>query len=177
MNQNLASNLTSTAQAHGHSPALRLGETVLSYAELDDASARVAGLLRERGLEPGDRVGIMLPNVPQFAVAYYGVLRAGGVVVPMNVLLKEREVAFYLGDPEVKLVFAWHEFAQAAEHGAAQAGSECVLVAPGECRGGSASQARSVPRSRGFRCASSTISAGRWRRARPARSRSAATTS
>jgi long-chain acyl-CoA synthetase len=132
MNQNLANNLTSTAQARGHSPALRLRETVLSYIELDDASARVAGLLRERGLEPGDRVGIMLPNVPQFAVAYYGALRAGGVVVPMNVLLKQREVAFYLGDPEVKLVFAWHEFAQAAEHGAAEAGSECVLVAPGE---------------------------------------------
>ena len=75
----------------------------MTYAELDDATARVAGLLRERGLEPGDRVGIMLPNVPQFAFAYYGVLRAGGVVVPMNVLLKQREVAFYLGDPEAKL--------------------------------------------------------------------------
>src|SRR5207302_961167 len=83
------------AQALGQSPVLRLGEAALSYAELDDATARVAGLLRERGLQPGDRVGIMLPNVPQFAVAYYGVLRAGCAVVPMNVLLKEREVAFY----------------------------------------------------------------------------------
>jgi long-chain acyl-CoA synthetase len=132
MNQNLACNLTNTAQAQGQSPALRLGEAALSYAELDDATARVAGLLRERGVQPGDRVGIMLPNVSQFAVAYYGVLRAGGVVVPMNVLLKEREVAFYLADPEAKLVFAWHEFAQAAQQGASEAGAECVVVAPGE---------------------------------------------
>ena len=64
----------------------------------------------------------MLPNVPAFAFAYYGVLRAGGVVVPMNVLLKEREVAFYLSDPEAGLVFAWHEFAGAAQSGADDAG-------------------------------------------------------
>ena len=79
-------------------PAIRLGEVELSYAELDDRSARLATLLREQGVEPGDRVGVMLPNVPEFPVAYYGVLRAGGVVVPMNVLLKRREIAFYLED-------------------------------------------------------------------------------
>jgi long-chain acyl-CoA synthetase len=135
MNHNLGCNPTTTAQAHGQSPVLRLGEAALSYAELDDATARVAGLLRERGLQPGDRVGIMLPNVPQFAFAYYGVLRAGCAVVPMNVLLKEREVAFYLRDPEAKLVFAWHEFAQAAQQGASDAGAECVVVAPGEFEG------------------------------------------
>lgn len=62
---------------------------------------------------------------------YYGVLRAGAVVVPMNPLLKEREVAFYLGDPEAKLFFAWHQFADAAHAGADTAGAECVLVEPG----------------------------------------------
>jgi long-chain acyl-CoA synthetase len=46
----------------------------------------------------------MLPNVPQFAVAYYGVLRTGGTVVPMNPLLKGREVRFYLSDPEAKMM-------------------------------------------------------------------------
>ena len=51
----------------------------------------------------------MLPNVPYFPVVYYGILRAGGVVVPMNVLLKEREVSFYLEDPGAQLVFAWHD--------------------------------------------------------------------
>ena len=74
----------------------------------------------------------MLPNVPYFPVVYYGILRAGGVVVPMNVLLKEREVRFYLEDPGAKLVFAWHDFAEAAEPGAAEAGAECLLVKPGE---------------------------------------------
>ncbi len=72
----------------------------------------------------------MLPNVPEFAIAYYGVLRAGGVVVPMNVLLKQREVEFYLGDSEAKLIFAWHEFADAAREGAAEAGAECIVVEP-----------------------------------------------
>jgi long-chain acyl-CoA synthetase len=74
----------------------------------------------------------MLPNVPYFAVVYYGVLRAGGVVVPMNVLLKGREVKFYLEDPGAKLVFAWHDFADAAQTGASEAGAECILVTPGE---------------------------------------------
>jgi long-chain acyl-CoA synthetase len=131
MSANLADNLTAAAEQYPDRPALLFGDAVMSYAELDRATARVAGLLRERGVEPGDRVGIMLPNVPEFAIAYYAVLRAGGVVVPMNVLLKQREVAFYLGDPEAKLVFAWHEFAAAAQAGAAEAGTECVLVEPG----------------------------------------------
>jgi len=105
---NLASILTRTAGQDGDRPAVRLGEAAMPYRELDEASARVAGLLRERGLEPGDRVGVMLPNTPEFAVTYYGVLRTGGVVVPMNPLLKAREVAYYLGDSGARLLFAWH---------------------------------------------------------------------
>jgi long-chain acyl-CoA synthetase len=128
-------NLTESAERHGRRPALKLGDTVATYAELDAASARVAGLLRARGVNPGDRVGIMLPNVPQFAVVYYGVLRAGGVVVPMNVLLKQREVAFYLGDPQARVVFAWHECANAAVAGAAEAGADVILVGAGEFEG------------------------------------------
>ncbi len=56
----------------------------------------------------------MLPNVPEFPIAYYGVLRAGGIVVPMNVLLKRREIAFYLEDSGAKLLLAWHGFAAEA---------------------------------------------------------------
>jgi long-chain acyl-CoA synthetase len=129
---NLATILTDSARREPERTALKLDDAELSYVLLDDASARVARLLSDRGIAAGDRVGIMLPNVPYFAVCYYGVLRAGGVVVPMNVLLKEREVAFYLGDPQAKLLFAWHQFADAAEKGAAEAGAECVLVRPGE---------------------------------------------
>src|SRR4051794_5272440 len=129
---NLATLLTDTAAEHGGRTALKLDDAEVTYAMLDEGTARVAALLRDKGLEPGDRVGIMLPNVPYFAVVYYGVLRAGGVVVPMNVLLKAREVKFYLSDPEAKVLFAWHDFAEAAEKGADEAGAECVLVKPGE---------------------------------------------
>ena len=89
---NLASNLVRTAARHADRPAVRLNDAVLTFRDLDAASARVAGHLRERGLEPGDRVAIMLPNVPAFAIVYFGGLRAGCVVVPMNPLLKAREV-------------------------------------------------------------------------------------
>jgi long-chain acyl-CoA synthetase len=129
---NLAENLTRSATEHPDRVALKLDGAELTYAQLDEASARVAGLLRSKGIEPGDRVGIMLPNVPYFAACYYGVLRLGGVVVPMNVLLKARETGFYLSDPQAKAVFAWHEFAEAAQAGAAEAGAECIEVKPGE---------------------------------------------
>src|SRR3954464_12166634 len=127
MGSNLATILTESASTFGDRPAVKLDDAVFTYQLLDEASARVAAMLKSMGLQPGDRVGIMLPNVPYFPVAYYGVLRAGGIVVPMNVLLKAREVKFYLEDPEAKLVFAWHDFAEAAEKGASEAGAECVL--------------------------------------------------
>src|SRR5215203_4978994 len=98
----LASLLTDTAARHGDRTALKLDDSALTYTAFDAAAARVAGLLRDRGAAPGDRVGLMLPNVPYFPVIYYGILRAGGVVVPMNGLLKGREVTFYLTDPSAK---------------------------------------------------------------------------
>jgi len=127
---NLASILTASAERAPDSPAIRLGDAELTYAELDDRSARLATLLREKGVEPGDRVGIMLPNVPEFPISYYGVLRAGATVVPMNVLLKRREIAFYLADSGAKLLLAWHGFAEEARDGAADAGAELVEVEP-----------------------------------------------
>jgi long-chain acyl-CoA synthetase len=127
----LAQVLTDTAAKYGDRPALRLDDNVVSYEMLDEAAARVAGLLTERGLMPGDRVGVMLPNVPYFAAVYYGVLRAGGVVVPMNVLLKGREVAFHLSDSGAQQMFAWHTFAEPAQEGAAQAGTEVISTEPG----------------------------------------------
>ena len=130
MGLNLASLLTEVAERTPDAPAIRLGDLELSYGELDDSSARLATLLREKGLEPGDRVGVMLPNVPEFPVAYYGVLRAGCVVVPMNVLLKRREIAFYLEDSGAKLLLAWHGFLEEARDGAADADTELVGVEP-----------------------------------------------
>jgi len=132
MSTNLATIMTDSAESNPDSAALKLDDIVVSYQALDEASARVAGMLTSMGVEPGDRVGIMLPNVPYFPIAYYGVLRMGGVVVPMNVLLKARETGFYLSDPEAKVVIAWGDFGEAAEAGAREAGAECVLVKPGE---------------------------------------------
>jgi long-chain acyl-CoA synthetase len=130
MSLNLASIVTDSAERTPDAPAIRLGPVELSFAELDDLGARLATMLRQRGMEPGDRVGVMLPNVPEFPITYYGVLRAGGIVVPMNVLLKEREIAFYLEDSGAKLLLAWHGFADEAAAGAADAGAELVEVEP-----------------------------------------------
>jgi long-chain acyl-CoA synthetase len=129
---NLATIATETAERSPEAIAYKLDDTEVSWQAVDEGSARVAGLLKQKGFEPGDRVGVMLPNVPYFPIAYYGILRAGGTVVPMNVLLKGREVKFYLEDPGAKLVFAWHDFAEAAEKGAEEAGAEVILVKPGE---------------------------------------------
>jgi long-chain acyl-CoA synthetase len=125
---NLALDLREAAQMYPGRPAVRLDDTVLSYARLDELSARVAGWLRERGVQPGDPVGIMLPNVPQFPVFYYGVLRAGGAVVPMNPLLKAREVAHYLHDSGARLVLAWETAAGEARAGAETAGASAVII-------------------------------------------------
>ena len=81
---NLAKNLTDTIRAPAGRVAVRVDNAAMTYRALDEASARVAALLHERGLKPGDRIGIMMPNVAEVPVVYYGILRAGGVVVPMN---------------------------------------------------------------------------------------------
>ncbi|MEU1034041.1 long-chain fatty acid--CoA ligase [Streptomyces mirabilis] len=128
---NLASHLVSSARTHPDRAALRLEDAVVSYRALDQGSAHLAGLLDNHGVKPGDRVAIMLPNVPEFALAYFGVLRAGGIVVPMNPLLKSREIAYYLGDSGARLLFAWHAFADEARAGAQQAEAEVVVVSPG----------------------------------------------
>jgi long-chain acyl-CoA synthetase len=70
MSANLASILLDSASERGDATALKLDDAEVSYAMLDGASAHVAGLLRERGVQPGDRVGVMLPNVRHFAVCY-----------------------------------------------------------------------------------------------------------
>jgi long-chain acyl-CoA synthetase len=129
---NLAELLTETAARSAERDAVKLDDLTLSYSGLEQAAGRVAGLLEAKGIRPGDRVGVMLPNVPYFAAVYYGILRAGGVVVPMNVLLKEREVEYYLADSEARLLFAWHELADAAHAGSDGAYADCLLVEPGD---------------------------------------------
>src|SRR4051794_38241022 len=73
-----------------------------------------------------------MPNVPYFPVIYYGALRLGAVVVPMNPLLKGREVEYHLSDSGAKVHVAWHDFADAANAGGEAAGAEVLLAEPGE---------------------------------------------
>jgi len=104
---NLATLFTRTAESRPDRVALRHDDTTVTYRRLAEGSERVAGLLAARGVGAGDRVAVMLPNVPEFAAIYYGALRAGAVVVPMNPLLKSREVAYYLTDSEARMILAW----------------------------------------------------------------------
>ena len=127
---NLADNLTRTAEQHGDRPAVKLDDLVMTYAELQDGARRVATLLKSQGVGPGDRVGLVMPNVPPFPVVFYGALAIGAVVVPMNPLLKGREVKYYLEDSGASIVLAWKDMAEEAGKGASEVGIECVEVGP-----------------------------------------------
>jgi long-chain acyl-CoA synthetase len=89
---NLATLLGDAAAGHAARPALLLEDERIDYAALERGAAHFAGLLRDHGIGPGDRVGIMLPNGPPFVAAFHGALRLGAIVVPLNVLLKPPEV-------------------------------------------------------------------------------------
>jgi long-chain acyl-CoA synthetase len=105
--RNLSGLLTRTAARHPARTAIVFGGDRTSYAELDAASNRVANLLTERGVRPGDKVALSCPNIPQFTAIYFGILKAGAVVVPLNVLLKAREIAYHLDDSEATAYFAF----------------------------------------------------------------------
>ncbi|WTW92166.1 AMP-binding protein [Streptomycetaceae bacterium NBC_01309] len=97
--------LTTTARKWPDRPAVRSGggshggnDDIRTYADVDDGAARIAHTLLGGRLAPGDRVGLMLPNTPEFADAYYGVLRAGGVVVPLDPGLSLGQVGCRLAD-------------------------------------------------------------------------------
>ena len=125
---NLSSLLDRAAADQPDRTAIQLDDLSISYRQFSDAARRLAGLLRSAGVARGDRVGLMMPNIPAFPVAFYGALTAGAVVVPMNPLLKGREVAYYLGDSGARLLFAWRDFAGEAAKGAADAGAQVIQV-------------------------------------------------
>src|SRR3954465_6392206 len=128
---NFAEQLSVAVAEAAERPAVKLDDVVLTYGVLDQAVARAAGMLRSKGIEAGDRIGLQLPNVPYFPIVYFGALRIGAVVVTMNPLLKAREVAHHLQDSGARLLVAWPDFAEAAEGGAGEARAECVLTQPG----------------------------------------------
>ena len=132
MQLNLGSILQASAEARPEHVAVRHDARALRYAELDRAARGIAGALRARGIEPGASVAIMVPNLPEFTMAYFGILYAGCTVVPLNVLLAAPEVEYHLTDSEAELLIAHPLFAEPARAGAAAAGVPVVWAAAGD---------------------------------------------
>ena len=133
MSFNLATMLRESALAAPDKPLVHAGGLSLTYAEVDQASGRVATSLLGLGLEPGDAVAVQLPNLPQFLFSYFGILKAGLVMVPLNPLLTAPEVAYQLSDSDAKLLVTFEQFAGPAVAGAREAGGvpTYVVSSPG----------------------------------------------
>ena len=113
---NLAIILTENAQRFPQRTALISDDRHVSYGELDELTNRLASALTGLGLHEGQKMLIMLPNIPEFVFAYFGILKPGGVVVPINILYKAREIEFLLSDSEaVGLVACTEYLAEALE--------------------------------------------------------------
>ncbi|MDA0566544.1 long-chain fatty acid--CoA ligase [Streptomonospora sp. S1-112] len=104
---NLAVLLEDSARNHPDRTALVHGDLRLPYAALDALANQVANLLVARGIGPGDKVALACPNLPYFPAVYFGALKAGAVVVPLNVLSQAREIAYYLEDSDAKALFCF----------------------------------------------------------------------
>ncbi|MGX5655535.1 long-chain-fatty-acid--CoA ligase [Geodermatophilus nigrescens] len=128
MSFNLATILRESALASPDKPMLLIGPTTLTYRQVDVLSGQVAAGLRAAGLRRGDSVALQLPNVPQFVLTYFGALKAGMTLVPLNPLLKAPEVAYHLSDSGAKALVTFDAFADEAVKGAAEAGGVPVWV-------------------------------------------------
>jgi long-chain acyl-CoA synthetase len=128
MSFNLATILREAARSQPDKVAIVAGERRMSYAELDAVTDRLAANLARHGITAGDTVALQLPNVPQFVIAYFGILKAGAVVVPMNVLYKAAEVAVILRDAQARLLISWSGSVEEAVKGAADVGLSDIVV-------------------------------------------------
>jgi long-chain acyl-CoA synthetase len=104
---NLSVFLEDSARHYPDRAAVVLGDRRMTYAQVNAGANQVANLLRSRGVGPGDKVALSCPNLPYFPVIYYGILKAGAVVVPLNVLLKGREIAYHLADSQATAYFCF----------------------------------------------------------------------
>ncbi len=107
MSFNLATILTETTLAAPDAPVCRIGGIATTYRELDEQSGRLAAGLRSAGLAPGQVVALQLPNIPQFLAAYFGALKAGLVVLPLNPLLMAPEVEYHLTDSAASMLIGF----------------------------------------------------------------------
>ncbi len=104
---NLASIVSHHARLAPRKEAIVWGDVRLTYGEIDGLSNRVANALVEMGIGHGDKVALCCPNLPFFPIVYYGIMKAGAAVVPLNVLFKPREIAYHLTDSDAKAVFVF----------------------------------------------------------------------
>jgi long-chain acyl-CoA synthetase len=130
---NLASLVEHRARLTPDLPAFTFQGVHTTYAQLNEAASRVAGVLVELGTAPGDNVALSCPNGPWFPIAYFGILKAGAVVVPVNILLKPREVAYHLKDSAAKAMLAFEgtpelPIGATAKAACEQAGCDILLV-------------------------------------------------
>jgi long-chain acyl-CoA synthetase len=109
---NLAMIIEDHAKKRPRREAVVFGQTRLTYAQLNAMACQVANGLAARGIQPGDKVALSCPNLPFFPVIYFGILKAGGVVVPLNVLFKGREIAYHLQDSDAKAYFCFEGTAE-----------------------------------------------------------------
>src|SRR5215470_9459763 len=110
---NLAVLLEDSARNVPDRDAVVHGLNRLTYADMDARASQVAAALATRGIGPGDRVALSCPNLPYVPVVYYGILKSGATVVPLNILLTEREIAYHLADSAARAYFCFEAQAQA----------------------------------------------------------------
>jgi long-chain acyl-CoA synthetase len=127
----IASILAESAKRKPTHPALIFADTEVTYAALWDSALRYAAVLREHGIEPGDRVALLLPNTPHFPMAYYGTLALGAVVVPVHALLRSEEIAYTLADSGAKLLICAGPLLGEGAKGAELAGVPTLAVMDG----------------------------------------------
>jgi len=131
MTFNLATILTETALAAPEAPVYRFMGTATTYGQLDEQSGQFAAGLREAGLDPGDVVALQLPNVPQFLTAYFGALKAGLVVLPLNPLLMAPELEYHLGDSASTMLIGFEGMHAEASKACERLGIPLYLVSFG----------------------------------------------
>ncbi len=131
---NLAQLLDRAADQYAERPAIVFENEELSYADLAETSSRFAGGLQRMGVEPGDRVGVHLPNLPQFIIAIWGIMKAGAVPTPMNPQLRRREIAYQLRDANAKLLIGLVQYIHEIESAAEEVGGIPLVTVGGESR-------------------------------------------
>ncbi len=109
---NLAMIIEDHARKRPDREAVVFQSTRLTYGQLNAMANQIANGLKARGIAPGDKVALSCPNLPFFPIVYYGILKAGAVVVPLNVLLKPREITYHLKDSDAKAYFCFEGTAE-----------------------------------------------------------------